>query len=541
MYAFTDTNSHNPRGNLPSEALQWNGVFFEDEIPGYTTLYVSGRESYALDVTSTTSSRRDGARYQHSRVQPRDIVVTYQLIAKDAEAFRDAFNKLLGLLRAPEGRMIFNDEPDKFFTGTVTGFDKPEPGRNAITGSITFECLDPFKYSVEEKTVELSTGGTATIKYKGTWPAYPRIEYDMKSQAGAVSAGINGAHLKFGIDEPAAGNLINGMATYGPWKTTTVAELTAAGFNSAADSDGYGAPPPYFANIDGMVGTQPARYLAKKNAILSCSAGSLTGFEADPSAINIGAPPAGHAYEPAFGGFAAERTEQETNLLDDWQIDIDRAFLRKSSNSEIGYQAITVNDDSRACIAVQYLKQDPTSSTAYINILVAQATGSTMDTVASIPFDFSDRSAAISRDTICKEGDTLSVTLSGRVYTFKLPSASGYKMSFWILSALAMSKGATRYLEPAPHMAFGRPQFTALSEEGASEREHAYISGDVLEVDTGSGEILLNGQTNYGLGNIQNDWEGCKLAPGDNEVTAAQSLWSSTAADVTVKYREVYA
>jgi hypothetical protein len=115
------------------------------------------------------------------------------------------------------------------------------------------------------------------------------------------------------------------------------------------------------------------------------------------------------------------------------------------------------------------------------------------------------------------------------------------KLSFWILSALAMSKGSTRYLEPAPHMAFGRPQFTALSEEGASEREHAYISGDVLEIDTGSGEILLNGQTNYGLGHIQNDWEGCRLTPGDNEITAAQSLWSSTAADVAVKYREVYA
>ncbi|MFR8874996.1 MAG: hypothetical protein ACLVHV_17065 [Oscillospiraceae bacterium] len=47
MYTFTDTIEQ-PRGaERPAEALSIDGVWLEDVVPGYRTLYVSGRELLA--------------------------------------------------------------------------------------------------------------------------------------------------------------------------------------------------------------------------------------------------------------------------------------------------------------------------------------------------------------------------------------------------------------------------------------------------------------------------------------------------------------
>lgn len=43
MYKFVDTTERQEEQILPSEALNFNGVYFENVIPGYRTLYVSGR------------------------------------------------------------------------------------------------------------------------------------------------------------------------------------------------------------------------------------------------------------------------------------------------------------------------------------------------------------------------------------------------------------------------------------------------------------------------------------------------------------------
>lgn len=45
MYAFVNTvNSGIVGTNLPTEAMSYNGVYLENEIDGYRTLSVTGRE-----------------------------------------------------------------------------------------------------------------------------------------------------------------------------------------------------------------------------------------------------------------------------------------------------------------------------------------------------------------------------------------------------------------------------------------------------------------------------------------------------------------
>lgn len=106
MYNFVDTTERYPGQNLPSEALMFNGSYLENVIPGYRTLYVSGREILGTEITDLETGVSDGTKYRRKRYQPRTIVVGYQLVAEDNAAFRSAYNKLNALLDAEQATLI---------------------------------------------------------------------------------------------------------------------------------------------------------------------------------------------------------------------------------------------------------------------------------------------------------------------------------------------------------------------------------------------------------------------------------------------------
>lgn len=178
MYEFRDINSTVSEGNiLPSEALMINGEYIENLIPGYRTLTVSGREALSPEIETYETGIRDGSTLQNKRYPARIITVTYQLIAENNEAFREAYNQLGGVLNVEEAELIFNDEPDKFFTGTPSAIGAVPPGRNAVTGEFELFCADPFKYSVVEYEAEPTLAdGTILIDYNGTYKSYPTLE-----------------------------------------------------------------------------------------------------------------------------------------------------------------------------------------------------------------------------------------------------------------------------------------------------------------------------------------------------------------------------
>ena len=108
-------------------------------------------------------------------------MVTYQLSAKTDIAFREAFNRLNGLLDAEQAELLFNDEPDKYFIATKAGNSEIPPGRNSVTGEIIFYCTDPAKHSTVEKVFPASPNADgileATIVNEGT-EAVP-VSYDI--------------------------------------------------------------------------------------------------------------------------------------------------------------------------------------------------------------------------------------------------------------------------------------------------------------------------------------------------------------------------
>ena len=183
MYNFIDVNEASESVVLPSEALKINGKYIEEQISGYRTLSVQGREALSPDVTTFETGVRDGSEIQTKRYPQRIIVVTYQIDAKTNEEFREAYNQLGRILDVKDAELIFNDETDKYFIGTPCIIEAVTPGRNNVVGTFEIVCTDPFKYSCTEyEATPNLEDGSILINYGGTYRAFPVLEADFYNE-----------------------------------------------------------------------------------------------------------------------------------------------------------------------------------------------------------------------------------------------------------------------------------------------------------------------------------------------------------------------
>ena len=190
MYNFIDVTEASESVVLPSEALKINGEYIENQITGYRTLSVSGREALSPELDSFETGVRDGSTLRSKRFPARTIIVKYQLSAASSEDFRAAYNKLAAILNVENAELIFNDEQDKFFIGTPSVIGDVEPGNNCVVGEIEFFCADPFKYSVIEYEVEPDLDeGSMLIDYNGTYKAYPTLTAEFYNEEEASEDG----------------------------------------------------------------------------------------------------------------------------------------------------------------------------------------------------------------------------------------------------------------------------------------------------------------------------------------------------------------
>lgn len=188
MYAFVNTvNSGIVGTNLPTEAMSYNGVYLENEIDGYRTLSVTGRELMESEVKHTEIDGMDGSYYRYKTTPARTITVKYQLRARGNREFREAYNKMNKLLSGEQVKVIFNDESDKYFIGTKTSNTQVDGGSNNVIGEIEIYCSDPRKYSTAEKEFT-ATDGVLNIVNDGTVPV--SIDYDITTTSETGYIGI---------------------------------------------------------------------------------------------------------------------------------------------------------------------------------------------------------------------------------------------------------------------------------------------------------------------------------------------------------------
>ena len=107
MYEFIDTTERATDTNLGAESLKINGEYIEDLIPGYLTLYTSGRELLECEIATQVIGNKDGADYRGKRYPSRTITVGYQLCTSSEKEFREAYNKLNRVLNVEQAQLIF--------------------------------------------------------------------------------------------------------------------------------------------------------------------------------------------------------------------------------------------------------------------------------------------------------------------------------------------------------------------------------------------------------------------------------------------------
>jgi predicted phage tail component-like protein len=544
MYKFRDIKDASVTAVMPSEALKLNGEYIENLIPGYRTLYTKGREMLSPEVGLYNTGIRDGAERHNSRFPERYITVGYQLLAESNEAFRNAFNALGGILNVSDAELIFNDELDKYFTGSLYEIGEIEPGRNQIVGEFVFVCTDPFKYSVEEYEVDPTQddGMAFLIDYKGTYKSFPKLQADFYNESevsddGETETTLTGdgdcGYVAFfnerekiiqlgdpgeedGEDMPKSQTLIHQkFMTSGAWGTAAKKKWSA---NQSVVTD------------SSLITQAGAFGMAKMNNedyyLTPTSFGSGSKYHGPSIARTIPADAAGDTGAKNFT-FSVKHKMAIGN--------------GKNDTKQRGAFQVMLTDENGLVIAGFNIYK---SSTGKKSKLRFYANGKVLKT-QEIDLSYNNKHfghntkkiTAKKLSKIKKSGASLTFTVGCVTASYNIADIADKKVK-------QIHVTATKYgnYNPLKYNGVRWIKFIKNNCDTWQEVPNKFSAGDSIVADCSSGEILLNESLAPELGALGNDWEEFYLTPGVNQIGVAYSDWVDDGFQPTFKlrYREVF-
>lgn len=177
MYDFRDTKqSAFPLQNKLQMFI--NGVNLDKQLNGFRTLAVYGRELVSRNITTTeyrrvkigqtmrsyvnkaaSSKNSYENKFLGSNLSSRTLTVEYDLRTKTSKEFIEAFELLNYHLDQEQAQIIFTDDREFFWTGTITVAETPDINNLWVKSSFEIECPNPFKTSVDSELLEFTTRG----------------------------------------------------------------------------------------------------------------------------------------------------------------------------------------------------------------------------------------------------------------------------------------------------------------------------------------------------------------------------------------------
>ncbi|MBO0962491.1 phage tail family protein [Neobacillus sp. MM2021_6] len=191
----------------------------------YVTASKIKRPSWAeIQRNTLTFPGLPGGLLQDTIIKPKIIPVT--LFVKN-QSFPDLLK--LGedlaewLITDQSTELIFDDESDRVYYAIVDGSFDPERIANTGQGTITFICLDPYKYG-REKTVNI-LNGMATIANTGTVETPPTFALNVIKPTTFIDVVTDDAYMRLGqipgtddaVFQPVTTLLNDGMASTVGW------------------------------------------------------------------------------------------------------------------------------------------------------------------------------------------------------------------------------------------------------------------------------------------------------------------------------------
>lgn len=497
MYNFVDTTESPGAIPLPAEAMSYGGVYIENEIEGYRTLYVEGREKITAEIDATETQTRHGASFKNMRYEPRTLIVGFQLICKTAAEMMNAYNKLLHILSKKQAQIIFNDEQDKYYTGTKTKITNTPPGRLTVTGEIEIYCADPFKYSVREYEAT-ATNGVITVDYGGTHPAHPILT--------AQSEDHDNGFYYFRDQEGhsvQAGDPMEQDQEEIPDTAVTLVD-TIFGKSDGQDYTGWQAE---YAKL--MYGYKTGYWQTQDAANYRYSE-----IEAPPGFAN-------YYFGPAEGRNFSEAMPNFDLRITNW--------FEPSGNQGGGFDFYVNNEGGGNICGISIWRRKSGNVVADM-IVKGRIVKETSYSLANNPFK------TWSNNTITKSQGAITFNLGGVRYSVTDPELESHAYDAFNVSYILYrqpeaddigTNNALRYI-----LIRGIPNTW-------QDIANKIPQGGLVEVNTGSGDIYLDGTAQPWLGTADNDFESFELEYGENEISCGASDWVDDAV-YTMRYREVF-
>lgn len=578
LYKFTDTIERALRAELPSEALNFNGVFLENEVDGYRTLNVTGREALESEIDAMETKARHGARYRSRRHLPRVITVSYMLSAKTAIELMEKFNKLNYILDAEEATLIFNDEPDKFFIGTRQNMKPPKEGALTTKGEIEFYCADPLKYSVREYEVTAEYGAISTI-YNGTAPNPPSFRMRAHGDIGFVELLKDTARITCGMSydmtksKSGQGRVIFNTKT-SPKKWAVMGPLMDWRFLKTYISGVTGVfgdcdplPPPgstmefwdgmedvwYYdtQTIDGEQWLIPHRsrhVFALLSNGTSVSANDITIVEHDDDGsvkdiTDITNDGSDAPYQLHGGAMQYDITTTRKNFEVDFES---RIYAERTS--ERGAQAFTVYGIKETTTIDGDIATITTETVRICGIVIQKSAVGTNRLEISV-YIGNDKADTIvmqaTEDNPVFGANSLKCSFArfGNVYTLRLGNEIYTYQTTETLIPTQMTVFVMDYAD-SPVLKCNAVRYVSFVEHTASSAKavtNIIRNGDDVVIDCAAAEITVNGVSEPGLGDIMNQWDGMDLTNGSNNIGI--NIVRDTkkkAPEITMTYREAY-
>ena len=552
-YRFYDTTDLTlPLEDLPSEALCINGQYIEKQVPGYHTLYTTGREGNTREVSSSETSGRDGARFRSVRRQPREIRVGFQMESRNAKDYTDKFNALKKIVREKEARLIFHDEPDKYFTGTLTDIEVNDTGELCVRGELVFFCADPFKYAVREKTITANTvNGRAVfeIEYQGTVEAFPSINTVTRSNTETLLFSDDAGNMvAVGTPDATTSNLSRGSRIL----TANPGSLLSAVYPGSITRD---------EGEDTIM--MPVRTPDGTQTIVTVGGTSYLSLAKVDAAY------------PGGNGMADvdedDEEEEEETTVDTSSVTGFTCLKAVSQTSGTNYicrvQPLFYADDFRETGYLHFglvnATQDTQDDTVYEEteeaeiILEKTGIGSPYATAYFCIFGEVVKKIRFRADAdnpvAGPNGYGIGITRFGNVYTFLL-GEDQYEIDATSLltgnaASIPMSThaifSAARVLgqKQMAGMGFASARIIATTRTSADSIIEIMRSTDNVSVDCSTGTIRINGQINPDLGSVDNRWTEFSLKPGFNRIECSATTAEDNGAkpeSYTLTYREAW-
>lgn len=553
MYAFRDTTTRTAlTADLPAEAVKINGTYIENQITGYRTLHVAGREMLSAEADTYETGIRDGAALKSRRYPARTITVTYQLVTGSNAAFREAYNQLAKILNVQDAEIIFADEADKYFTGTVTEVGEVDPGRNAVVSTYTILCTDPFKYSTAEKTVSPASGPgiSFTVNYAGTYPAAPTLEAQFHSEeetSGDTTTALTGkGDCGYIAMYNQDGEIIQ-LGDPDEIDGTELAKSQTLISQTFTKSNSWGTAAKKAWTVNGGVTSSDSFTQSGALTVKSVNAGSETSYYLTPSSYGSGSQYHGPSISRNIPADASGKTGA-VNCAVSWKQLFCTGERSSAANQYGAFQLLLSGSDGKYIAGISIFK----NTSGNTGRLRFYCNGKTAETLTDVNMSYYNQrwghdymtkngkkvfKAAVRTSSIIKDGDTLNYNIGGTKRTFR--------------DAALKDKEVTKITI----MMCGVSTKTALENNGLfwvkfvknncdtwDDVPNKFSAGDIVTADCGTGEILLNGSPAPDLGALGNSWEGFRLEPGENQIDVSYSDWIEEAYKPTckLKYREVY-